>query len=189
MKVAIYGSAVSVGASDGAAIKYAREIGKLLAEHGHIIITGACLGVPFEAATAAFNAGGKVIGYSPAINKEDHKIRFDNPVECFTELIFIPQNYEHAQNKIACYKYRNISTAMNCDKAIIIGGRCGTLDEFIKAYEFGKEIGVLKNTKGAAEIIATDIMESTFKKVYKDAGAKVYFEENPRKLLRAMKLI
>lgn len=186
MKVAIYGSAEG---SDEIAVKYAREIGKLLAEQGHTVITGACPGVPYEAVRAAFNAGGRVIGYSPASNKKEHEIKFNDPIECFTELIFIPSNYEHIENRIACYKYRNISSIKSCDKAIIIGGRYGTLDEFIQAYEFGKEIGVIKGIKGAAEIIATDIMESTFKKVYKDTGAKVFFEENPRKLLKAMKLI
>ena len=187
MKISIYGSAGDD--SDKLAIEYAREIGKLLAEHGHTIITGGSPGVPFEAASAAFKAGGRVIGYSPATNKEEHQTKFNDPIDCFTELVFVPENYQYVGNRIACYKYRNISTVMNCDKVIIIGGRYGTLDEFIQAYEFGREIGVLKNTKGAAEIIATDVMESTFKKVYKDTGAKVYFEENPVELLKIMKLI
>ncbi|MDP2692318.1 MAG: hypothetical protein Q8O88_01605 [bacterium] len=187
MKVAIYGSAAND--SDDVAIKSAREIGKLLAEHGHTIITGASPGAPFEAASVAFNAGGHVVGYSPAVDIKEHKTKFNDPVECFTELIFIPSDYKYVENKMACYKYRNISTVMNCDKAIIIGGRYGTLDEFIQAYEFGKEIGVIKNSKGAAEIIATDMMGLILKKVYKNTGAKVYFGENPRELLKVMKLI
>lgn len=186
MKVAIYGSA---GESDKRAVEYARGIGKSLAEHRHVIITGASPGAPFEAVKMAFNHGGKVIGYSPAVSMEDHIKRFGDPTECFSELLFIPKNYEYADNMMACYKYRNIRTVMNCDKVIIIGGRYGTLDEFIQAYEFGKEIGVLKNTKGAAEIIATDIMESTFKKIYKDTGAKVYFATDPTELLKSMNLI
>lgn len=186
MKVAIYGSA---GESDKKVVEYARDIGKALADHGHTIITGASPGAPFEAVKVAFNNGGKVIGYSPAISQEDHVKRFGDPLECFSELVFIPENYEYAKNMMACYKYRNISTVMNCDKVIIVGGRYGTLDEFIQAYEFGKEIGVLKSSKGAAEIIATDVMESTFKKVYKDTGAKVYFEDDPQKLLKNMNLI
>lgn len=186
MKVAIYGAAES---SDQIAVKYARETGRLLATKKHIVITGACPGIPFEAASAAFDIGGHVIGYSPAINKEEHETRFSDPLNCFTELFFIPSDYEYANNRVACYKYRNIRSVINCDKAIIIGGRYGTLDEFIQAYEFGKEIGVLKNIKGAAEIIATEIMESTFKKIHKDTGAKVYFEDDPAKLLSAMKLL
>ena len=186
MKVAIYGSA---GDSEPKVNEYAREVGKSLAEHGHVVITGASPGAPFEAVKVAFNNGGRVIGYSPATNLKDHIKRFGDPVECFSELLFIPKNYEYANNMMACYKYRNIRTVMNCDKVIIIGGRYGTLDEFIQAYEFGREIGVLKNTGGAAEIIATEIMESTFKKIHKDTGAKVYFEDDPAKLLLAMKLI
>ncbi|KUK49809.1 MAG: hypothetical protein XD75_0203 [Parcubacteria bacterium 33_209] len=138
MKVAIYGSATSIDNFNKDLIKQAKEIGELLAQKNHIIITGACAGIPFIVAEAAFKLGGKVIGYSPAINKNDHKKRFNDPIEYFTKMIFIPKNYEYVENKIACYKYRNIRTTINCDKAIIIGGRSGTLDEFIKSYEFGK---------------------------------------------------
>ncbi|MCX6718411.1 MAG: hypothetical protein NTY81_02305 [Candidatus Staskawiczbacteria bacterium] len=187
MKVAIYGSAAND--ADDLAIKSAREIGQLLAEHGHTIITGASFGAPFEAASAAFKAGGRVVGYSPAVNIKEHQTRFGDSVKGFTELIFIPSDYKYVANNMACYKYRNISTVMNCDKVIIIGGRYGTLDEFIQAYEFGKEIGIIKNSKGAAEVIATDMMSLILEKVYKDTGAKVYFEDDPKKLLKDMSLI
>ncbi len=186
MKVAIYGS--SEGSSQ-TAIHSAREIGKFLAEKKHTVITGACRGLPFEAALAAFSNGGQVVGYSPAINEEEHVTKYSDPTECFTELIFIPSDYEYATNEKACYKYRNIRSAINCDKAIIIGGRYGTFDEFILAYEFGKEIGVMENTGGVSEIIATDIMKSTLEKIYKNTGAKVHFKEDPVKLLEAMKLL
>ena len=186
MIVAIYGSADTL---DRRACKYAGEIGKLLAGHGHAIITGACPGLPFEAAKSAFKFGARVVGYSPAINKQEHQTRFQDPTECFTDMVFIPQDYEHVKNDAACYKYRNITTVMNCDKAIIIGGRYGTLDEFILAYEFGKEIGILQGTKGAAEIIETDIMESILKKIDKETGAKVHFKNNPHDLLKTMNLL
>jgi len=187
MIIAIYGSA-DVSSNKGAS-KHAKKIGQLLATKGHTIITGACPGIPFEAAKAAYKAGARVIGYSPAVNKKEHKTRFQDPTKYFTDMVFVPQDYEHIKNDAACYKYRNISSVMNCDKVIIIGGRYGTLDEFILAYEFGKEIGILQGTKGAAEIIETDIMESILKKIDKETGAKVCFKNSPRELLLTMKLI
>lgn len=186
MIVAIYGSANS---SNKRTCKHAREIGQLLSAKGHTIITGACSGIPFEAAESAFMRGTRVIGYSPAINKKEHRIRFQDPTECFTDMVFIPRDYEHIKDNAACYKYRNITTVMNCDKAIIIGGRYGTLDEFILAYEFGKEIGILQGTEGAAEVIETDIMKSILQKIDKETGAKVHFENNPKNLLKAIGLL
>lgn len=186
MIIAIYGSADISNKKNSLC---ARKIGRILAEKGHTLITGACPGIPYEAVKAAYKAGGKIIGYSPAINKKEHEFRYKEPVKYFTDLIFIPNDYEHIKNNAACYKYRNISTVMDCDKAIIIGGRYGTLDEFILAYEFGKEIGVLKGTGDAADVIETDIMESILKKIDKETGAKVYFKDKPRNLLKTMNLL
>lgn len=180
MKIAIFGSAEGGGKS---AILKARVIGKLIAEKGHSIITGACMGLPYEASRAAFEAGGKTIGHSPAKHKKEHVNKFNDPIEHFSILKFIPAKYEHGHNKSACYKYRNISSAIHADKAIIIGGRIGTLNEFTIAFDLGKEIGVLTKTGGIA-----DMIKQIVKKVAKNTGAKVYYSSDPKTLLKKMKI-
>ena len=64
MKIGVYGSA-SGELSDETKEK-AREIGRQIAKKGHIVVTGACLGLPYEAVLGAYEVGGKCIGYSPA---------------------------------------------------------------------------------------------------------------------------
>ncbi|MEZ6331061.1 MAG: hypothetical protein R3B12_03555 [Candidatus Saccharimonadales bacterium] len=47
--------------------KYAAEkVGRAIAKSGHIITTGATVGLPFYAARAAHRAHGASIGFSPA---------------------------------------------------------------------------------------------------------------------------
>ena len=48
------------------------QTGKLIAERGATLITGATTGYSFAAARGATAAGGEVIGFSPAFNKQDH---------------------------------------------------------------------------------------------------------------------
>jgi len=185
MIIAIYGSASN---NDPKTRNVARVLGKLIAKNGHTLITGACSGTSHEAAKAAFLEGGQVIGYSPGIDIDDHITRFSDPVECFSKLIFVPRNYEYKDNRAACYKYRNISTALHCDKAIIIGGRFGTLNEFTLAYEFGKEIGVLDNIGGAGEVIASNLISLTLNKIEKKTGAKVVIASSVSSLAKQLGL-
>ena len=81
----------------------------------------------------------------------------------------------------ACYKYRNISSVLNSDKVIIIGGRYGTLNEFTIAYEFGKEIGVLSDSGGVAGIL--NMLTSHLKK---ETGSSLYFSKDVKKLLEKL---
>lgn len=177
MKIAVFGG--SDNAEPGNRER-ARETGRALARKGHSIITGACPGIPDEAAKAAFKAGGRVIGFSPARSRKEHKERFKSPLGHFSELVFVPREFEHVQNRAACYKYRNISSVLACDAAIIIEGGLGTLNEFILSYEFGKRIGVLLDTGTARAIKA--ILDN----ISKETGAKVHFSMSIPRLLEKL---
>jgi len=148
--IAVYGSAM---APDESLKEIARETGQLLARANHTVLTGACPGVTHEVALGAHEAGGLVIGYSPAINLGEHTVRNQDPTDAFSEIIFLPETYEFRSNLQACYKYRNIRTALACAAAIIINGRIGTMNEFTLAYDFGKTIAVLEGTGGFADRI------------------------------------
>ncbi|HUD81190.1 MAG TPA: hypothetical protein VMR08_00990 [Patescibacteria group bacterium] len=67
LKVGVYGSASSD--INEQAVLGARIVGEELAKRGHIVVTGAAPGIPYEAVQAAHLKGGKTIGYSPAVNK------------------------------------------------------------------------------------------------------------------------
>jgi predicted Rossmann-fold nucleotide-binding protein len=176
MKIAVYGSNIEDVPQE--IVDKARKIGQELARRGHSIITGGCGGIPYEAVKAASGAGGKTIGFSPAINLESHKEVFGYPEEGHSEFVFIPGHYEHADNKRACFKFRNISSVAASDAAIIISGRSGTLNEFLIAFDLGKRIGVLEGSGGIADMIPLLI-----KNIKKETGAEIIFESDPVRLV------
>jgi predicted Rossmann-fold nucleotide-binding protein len=151
MKIAVYGSAK--GEISEEVREKARIIGREIAKRGHTLITGACPGLPYEANLAAYKAGGKTIGFSPAGNLQEHINRFGFPTEGFSELKFISQHFPYADNNIACLRERNIYSATENDAAVIITGAWGTLNEFEICRFMGKPIGVLAGTKGLADFV------------------------------------
>jgi predicted Rossmann-fold nucleotide-binding protein len=52
-----------------------RRLGVAIAKRGYVLITGACPGLPHEAVKGAKEAGGIVVGVSPALNLEEHILR------------------------------------------------------------------------------------------------------------------
>lgn len=178
MKIGIYGSTEG----DAKTKEKARIIGRELAKRGHIIITGGTGGLPYETVLGAREMNGETIGFSPAINIEEHKSIYHCPIDGYTQLIFIPEDYVHRKNKPICYKYRNVSSVAEIDTAIIISGRIGTMNEFTIAYDAGKNIGILANSGG----ITKNSIKTLLQEAKKESGSKVFFEENPIKLVNRL---
>jgi len=178
MKISIYGSAT--GEMSASAHDAAKHIGALIAKRGHTLITGACGGIPLDAARAAHAEGGKVIGYSPARNLEEHKA-FGMPVAEISQFIFVPASYEFVDHPGMCRKVRNISSSAACDACIIIAGQYGTLNEFTNAYDFGKPIGVLTGSGGIA-----DLLPEITEKIRKEPRPPIVFSENPEELVEKL---
>ena len=178
MKIAVYGSA-SGNLSEGV-IQKARMLGKEIARRGHIIITGACPGLSYEAVLGAKEEGGRTLGFSPGINLEEHK-KFQSPTEGFDEFIFVPKEFEFSNNLFMCRKYRNVTSTGSCDAGIIIRGAMGSLNEFTCLYDYGKDIGVLTGTGGTADLIKE--LVDTFKKPTK---SRIVYESDPIKLVEAL---
>lgn len=72
---------------------------------------------------------------------------------------------------------REVDNIRTCDCVIFAGGRPGTLDEFVIAYDEAKIIGVLEGSGGISahlrEIIAM---------MHKNTGAIVRYGNNPESL-------
>jgi len=179
MKISVYGSAAGEMPPDIKA--KAREIGKEIAIRGHELLTGACPGLSYEAVIGANENGGTTIGFSPATSLEDHRDRFHFPTERFSRLVFVSDTFQYKDNKQACLKLRNVYSVSECDAAIIISGRFGTANEFTLAYDMGKNIGVLKGSKGFTDFI-TPMMEA----FNKPSGSEVIFREIPFRLVRGL---
>lgn len=146
LKALRYSICVS-GAAAGATVKkskhLAEQIGAEIAKKGHIITTGATVGLPYYAAYGAKKAGGTSIGFSPANSLIEHMRKYRLPQDVFDFINFTGLNYVG----------RDLYLVQSSDAIITIGGRFGSLHEFTSALEARKPCGVLLGSGGAADII------------------------------------
>lgn len=165
-KICISGSAVTDAATPGT-VEKAQMLGRLIAERGLILVTGATTGVPYWAAKGAKEAGGIVIGLSPAASKAAHVKSYRLPVDYHDLIIYTGFDYSG----------RNLLLTRAADAVITVAGRIGTLNEFTIAFEDGKPQGILSGTGGTS-----DMLEEILKKSHRGIG-KTVFESDPKRLL------
>jgi len=165
-KIGVSGAEV-IGHCQNDAAKKAREIGKQIALHNGVVITGACFGLPHEAVIGAKKAGGITIGVSPAISEEKHKQDYNFPIENY-DLIFYT-GYGFAA--------RDVWLMRMSDAVIFICGRIGTLNEFTICFEDNRLMGVLEGTGGTADEIKRII------KIANKGPGRIIYEKDPKKLV------
>ncbi len=145
-----------------------KELGKAIARRGHVLITGACPGLPQETVLGAKEEGGTVVGVSPALNIEEHVTKYRSPTRGYDAIIYTGSGLMG----------REIENIRSCDVVIFAGGRSGTLGEFAIAYDEGKIIGILKHSGGI-----TRHMEEIINFINKDTGALICYDDDPERLL------
>jgi uncharacterized protein (TIGR00725 family) len=121
----------------------AKRAGTAIAKSGHILTTGATVGLPYFAALGAKEAGGTSIGFSPASSLREHVAKYRLPYDVFDFINFTGMNYVG----------RDLYLVQSSSAVITIGGRFGSLHEFTSALEAHKPCGVLLGTGGAADTI------------------------------------
>lgn len=146
----------------------AYRMGQEIARRGCVLITGACPGLPHHAVLGAREAGGTVVGISPALNFEEHAMKYASPYHGYDAIIYTGSGLMG----------REIENIRSCDMVVFMGGRSGTLGEFAIAYDEAKVIGVLKGTGGI-----TDKIETIISFIQKNTGAEVVYGEEPKVLL------
>ncbi|MBI3335717.1 MAG: LOG family protein [Candidatus Portnoybacteria bacterium] len=161
-KICVSGPAKVEHCSADACAK-AEEVGRLIAKHGAVIVTGATIGIPWLAAKGAKEAGGLSIGLSPAASEKEHVKVYNLPTDYFDLIIYTGFNYSG----------RNLLLVRSSDASIIICGRMGTLNEFTIAFEDGKPIGILSGSGGTLELI-DEIIEESHRS---DPGGVIYDSE------------
>lgn len=167
-----YKICVSGGAEGPHAIKaydLARKVGTAVAKKGHVLITGATSGVPYEAAKAAKKVGGSNIGFSPAGTEVEHSKKYRLPLD--------PQIFDHIIYTESGYTGRNLLMVRSSDATIMIDGRMGTLNEFTAAYEEDEIIGVLEGSGGLSDFVRS-LIEVSGKGL-----RKVIFDTDPVRLV------
>ena len=180
MKIGVYGSA---GGPIGRSVdEKAREVGREIARRGHILVTGGCLGIPYEAVLGAYELGGECIGFSPATDMDCHVNVYELPTDGFSEFVFIPEDYVHVNERVVCLKYRNVSSVAAVDAAVIIGGRIGSMNEFTIAFDLGKSIGVLEGSGGISDRAIKVLLEDA----NKPSSSKIIFDSDPASLVEQL---
>ena len=143
------------------------EMGRVIAERGAVLVTGATTGIPYLAAKGAKEAGGIVIGLSPAESKAAHLRTYHLPIDFHDLIIYTGFGYSG----------RNLLLTRSADAVITIYGRVGTLNEFTIAFEDKKPQGILTGTGGVS-----DELHEILTKAHRGMG-KTVFESDPRALL------
>ena len=121
----------------------AERLGAAIAASGHIITTGATVGLPLYAAKVAHAAGGKSIGFSPAASLREHVNKYRLPIGFYDFINFTGMHYVG----------RDVFLVQSSDAVITVGGRFGSLHEFTTALESRMPCGVLLGSGGAADLI------------------------------------
>lgn len=166
LAIGVMGSAADDEPDDGRNAAYG--LGKAIADQGFILITGACPGLPHEAARGARDAGGWSVGISPALSLYEHLYKYSSPADAFDVLVYTGSGLMG----------REVTNIHSSDMVAILGGRSGTLGEFAIAYDEGKLIGVLQGTGGI-----TDEIERIVASFRKDTGARVIYDRDPAALV------
>jgi len=168
MKIQVGVMGAAGGPISDAELELARRVGRRIAEHACVIVTGACPGLPHAAVLGAHGAGGFSLGVSPAHSREEHTDVYLSPLEPYDAIVFTGSGLMG----------REVHNIHSSDLVIFIGGRSGTLGEFAIAYDEGKLIGVLLNSGGLSNQLST-IAEMC----HKTTGARLFESENPETLV------
>jgi uncharacterized protein (TIGR00725 family) len=117
---------VAVIGSGSEGLDPAEEVGRLLAQHGCVVVCGGLGEVMEAAARGAKSAGGTTLGVLPGDDPAAANEWIDHAVATGTG---------HA---------RNLAVVASCEAAIAVGGRWGTLAEIAYARLLGRPVVVLE---------------------------------------------
>lgn len=143
LRYSICVSGAAAGDTVRSSAKMAQATGAAIAKSGHILTTGATVGLPYYAALGSKEAGGMSIGFSPAVSLREHMRKYRLPSNCYDFINFTGLHYVG----------RDLYLVQSSDAVITIGGRFGSLHEFTSALEAHKPCGILLGSGGTADQI------------------------------------
>jgi uncharacterized protein (TIGR00725 family) len=166
IKICVSGSS-ETGHCGLGAFGLAEELGREIARHEAILVTGAGTGFPLWAAMGAKEEEGFCIGLSPAATEKEHKEIYRLPTDYLDVITYTGFGYSG----------RNLLLTRSSDAVIIGCGRIGTINEFTVAYEEGKPVGVLESEWKTDEIIKYIMNESH------RPNKNIIFDSDPKRLV------
>jgi uncharacterized protein (TIGR00725 family) len=136
-----YVAVVGSGEATGELYDAAREVGRLVAERGGVVVCGGLSGVMEAAARGATERGGVAIGVLP-----DEDRRRANPYLSYSVATGAGQA-------------RNLAVVCSADVVIAVGGEYGTLSEIGLALKVGRSVVGLKSWELPGHVIAVSSPE------------------------------
>ncbi len=165
-KICVSGAADTAHCGAGAQEK-AHALGTAIAASGSILIDGATTGFPLFASQGAKEAGGRVVGFSPAASRRQHRHTYRLPTAWHDLIIYTGFGYSG----------RDILLTQSSDAVIVGCGRIGTFHEFTTAFEDHKPIGVLEGPWATDDIIKEIIAKA------RGENVAVVFDADPQTLV------
>jgi len=142
-------------------------LGREIAKRGAITVTGATTGFPLWVAMGAKEAGGFVLGFSPASSEKEHVEMYNLPVEYHDVIVYTGFGYPG----------RDLIFTRSVDGVFFGCGRIGTIHEFTIAFEDAKPIGVYEGEWPTADEIK-NILANGHR-----PNDRIVFGEDPKKLV------
>lgn len=146
LQIGIMGSAADLKYSKEA-LQCAKELGKLIAQSGNILVYGAekeYTSLSTEAAISATKYGGMTVGVTGGKDK--------NIFGKYRPTILINSGLEIGGG-------REFNLVLSCDVIIAISGGSGTLNEIVIAYQAGIPIIVIEKYGGWAKKLANEFID------------------------------
>jgi len=147
MKVTVYGGTNNKTYTPKQ-IAECEKLGKFLAGEKIEVLTGACRGFPYYVGKAAIQNGGRVIGYSPASNLNEHTDKYKFPADGVTDLVF---NSEQKESFSENFMKRSIDMVPFSDVVIALGGSWGTYFELLLSFMYRRTIILVEQFEGAVK--------------------------------------
>lgn len=150
------------------------ELGRLLGQNGHIVVTGGVSGYPDIVAHECVKNGGTAEAFIFAPSVEDSKKFYNIDFNTYSIIRPIDAQIYNDKGEVFSLYQRSLDLSFDVDCSIVIGGGTGTLFEFIIMYGLQKPIGVLLHTGG--------VTKKAIKVLLKDLGKsdrEVVFAKRP----------
>src|SRR3989344_8923908 len=99
-----------------------KALGKEIANHGAILVTGATTGFPLWAAIGGKEAGGLSVGFSPATSEREHIEGYNLPVDYLDMIVYTGFGFPG----------RDLILTRSSDAILFGCGRIGTIHEMVE---------------------------------------------------------
>lgn len=169
VKIGVSGTA-DMGHLGLGAVDLAKEVGREIAKHGGIIVTGATTGFPMYAAMGAKDECGFSVGVSPASTELEHVGVYKLPRDYMDVVMYTGFGYSG----------RDLIFIRSSDAVIVGPGRVGTINEFSVAFEDHRPIGILRGIGDTDSLI--DLMIEAAHR----PNPNIIFDSDPKALVEKL---